>query len=180
MLFSLIFLKSTLKNSYYADVLRLRITLQFYTNIKQNMNILHLFNNNILRHATITGNIFPPPQEEQYPDWSPGLRAFWRRGRNRVYAFWFISFSMSIVVATAITTDYLNWDEIGRDFMPTNEVSRAYLASFILVMDLLIVMQVLFTLSYMELVLMWKTLPYTSVFKGVPLLNLSNENEMNL
>lgn len=66
---------------------------------------------------------------------------------------------MSIVVATAITTDYLNWDEISRDFMPTNEVSRAYLASFILVMDLLIVMQVLFTLSYMEKVLTWKHIP---------------------
>lgn len=49
---------------------------------------------------------------------------------------------MSIVVATAISTDYVNWDEISRDFMPTNEVSRAYLASFILVMDLFIVMQV--------------------------------------
>lgn len=69
---------------------------------------------------------------------------------------------MSIVVATAITTDYLNWDEIGRDFMPTNEVSRAYLASFILVMDLLIVMQVLFTVSYMEQVLMWKTYTFPS------------------
>ena len=59
-----------------------------------------------------------------------------------MYAFWFISFSMSAVVATAITTDYLNWDEISRDFMPTNELSRAFLASFILVMDLFIVMQV--------------------------------------
>lgn len=49
---------------------------------------------------------------------------------------------MSAVVATAITTDYLNWDEISRDFMPTNELSRAFLASFILVMDLFIVMQV--------------------------------------
>jgi len=61
---------------------------------------------------------------------------------------------MSVVVATAITTDYLNWDEISSDFMPTNEISRAYLASFILVMDLLIVMQVLFTLSYISQVLM--------------------------
>ena len=49
---------------------------------------------------------------------------------------------MSAVVATAITTDYVNWDEISKDFMPTNELSRAYLASFILVMDLFIVMQV--------------------------------------
>ena len=59
-----------------------------------------------------------------------------------MYAFWFISFSMSAVVSTAISTDYLDWDEISRDFMPTNEISRAYLASFILVMDLFIVMQV--------------------------------------
>ena len=85
---------------------------------------------------------FCPFQEDHYPQWSPALRRFWRRGRNRVYAFWFISFSMSAVVATAITTDYLNWDEISRDFMPTNELSRAFLASFILVMDLFIVMQV--------------------------------------
>ena len=85
---------------------------------------------------------FSPFQEDHYPQWSPALRRFWRRGRNRVYAFWFVSFSMSAVVATAITTDYLNWDEISRDFMPTNELSRAFLASFILVMDLFIVMQV--------------------------------------
>ena len=52
---------------------------------------------------------------------------------------------MSAVVATAITTDYLNWDEISRDFMPTNELSRTFLASFILVMDLFIVMQVQLT-----------------------------------
>ena len=58
-LFSLIFLKSSLKNSYYADVLRLRITLQFYTNTKQNMNILHLFNNNIFRLAKMIGKYFP-------------------------------------------------------------------------------------------------------------------------
>ena len=81
-------------------------------------------------------------QEDQYPHWSPGLRKFWRRGLNRVYAFWFVSLSMSVVVATAISTDYLDWDRISRDFIPTNELSRAFLASFILVMDLLIVMQV--------------------------------------
>ena len=76
---------------------------------------------------------------------------------------------MSVVVATAITTDYLNWDEISSDFMPTNEVSRAYLASFILVMDLLIVMQVSFKLSYIRQVLMWKTYasPCASIIKQV-------------
>ena len=59
-----------------------------------------------------------------------------------MYMFWFVAFGMSAVVATAISTDYLDWDRISRDFMPTNELSRAFLASFILVMDLLIVMQV--------------------------------------
>lgn len=97
-----------------------------------------------------TEKYFPRSQEEQYPNWSPRLRAFWRRGRNRVYAFWFIACAMSVVVATAITTDYVNWDEISRDFMPTNELSRAFLASFILVMDLMIVMQVPFTISNNE------------------------------
>ena len=63
---------------------------------------------------------------------------------------------MSVVVASAITTDYLNWDEISKDFMPTNEVSRAYLASFILVMDLMIVMQVSLMLSKVKLFWSWR------------------------
>ena len=49
---------------------------------------------------------------------------------------------MTIVVSTAISTDYVNWDRLNRDFVATNELSRAFLASIILVMDLLIVMQV--------------------------------------
>lgn len=49
---------------------------------------------------------------------------------------------MTIVVSTAISTDYVNWDRLNRDFVATNELSRAFLGSFILVMDLLIVMQV--------------------------------------
>ena len=49
---------------------------------------------------------------------------------------------MTIVVSTAISTDYVNWDRLNRNFVATNELSRAFLASFILVMDLLIVMQV--------------------------------------
>lgn len=46
------------------------------------------------------------------------------------------------VVATGIISDFVNWDTLNRDFVSTNELSRAFLASFILVMDLLIVMQV--------------------------------------
>lgn len=59
-----------------------------------------------------------------------------------MYAFWFVSLSMSGVVFTTLTTGFLDWDRISEDFMPTNELSRAFLASFILVMDLMIVMQV--------------------------------------
>ena len=46
------------------------------------------------------------------------------------------------VVATGIISDFVRWDSLNRDFVSTNELSRAFLASFILVMDLLIVMQV--------------------------------------
>jgi len=49
---------------------------------------------------------------------------------------------MTIVVSTAVSTDYVNWDKLNRDFVASNEISRAFLASFILVMDLMIVMQV--------------------------------------
>ena len=48
----------------------------------------------------------------------------------------------SFVVIFVIATDYIQWDKLNRDFLPTNELSRAFLASFILVMDIMIVMQV--------------------------------------
>ena len=51
-------------------------------------------------------------------------------------------FVSSFVVIFVIATDYIQWDKLNRDFLPTNELSRAFLASFILVMDILIVMQV--------------------------------------
>lgn len=60
-----------------------------------------------------------------------------------MYAFWFVFVSMTIVVSTAISTDYVNWNKLNRDFVASNEISRAFLASFILVMDLMIVMQVI-------------------------------------
>ena len=59
---------------------------------------------------------------------------------------------MTIVVSTAISTDYVNWDKLNRDFVASNELSRAFLASFILVMDLMIVMQVNLTNSLLWLV----------------------------
>ena len=81
-------------------------------------------------------------QGVQYARWAPALRRFWKQGLNRVYAFWFVFVAMTIVVSTAISTDYVNWDRLNRDFVASNELSRAFLASFILVMDLMIVMQV--------------------------------------
>ena len=61
---------------------------------------------------------------------------------NRVKAFWFISISMTAIAVTGMTTKFVDWDKINQDFVSTNELSRAFLASFILVFDLLIVMQV--------------------------------------
>ena len=67
---------------------------------------------------------------------------------------------MTIVVTTAISTDYVNWDRLNRDFVASNELSRAFLASFILVMDLMIVMQVITIISSINNVLRlnWSTM----------------------
>ncbi|KPP69844.1 transmembrane protein 117-like, partial [Scleropages formosus] len=49
--------------------------------------------------------------------------------------------SLTSVVVLVISTDWISWDNLNRGFLPSDEVSRAFLASFILVFDLLIVMQ---------------------------------------
>jgi len=81
-------------------------------------------------------------QEKLYPGWARPIRNWWKKGWNRIILFWFVVFITSFAVIFVIATDYIQWDKLNRDFMPTNELSRAFLASFILVMDLLIVMQV--------------------------------------
>lgn len=50
--------------------------------------------------------------------------------------------TLTSAVVLVITTDWISWDKLNRGFLPSDEVSRAFLASFILVFDLLIVMQV--------------------------------------
>ncbi|XP_073476051.1 transmembrane protein 117 isoform X3 [Aquarana catesbeiana] len=80
-------------------------------------------------------------QDSQYPDWGKSARAFWRRGNIRIILFWTVLFSLTSVVVLVITTDWISWDKLNRGFLPSDEVSRAFLASFILVFDLLIVMQ---------------------------------------
>ncbi|XP_053575178.1 transmembrane protein 117 [Bombina bombina] len=80
-------------------------------------------------------------QDKKYPDWGKSARAFWRRGNTRIVLFWTVLFSLTSVVVLVITTDWISWDKLNRGFLPSDEVSRAFLASFILVFDLLIVMQ---------------------------------------
>lgn len=80
-------------------------------------------------------------QDKLYPNWNVKLRKIWKTGWTRIYLFWIVLVVATTVVATGIISDFVNWDTLNRDFVSTNELSRAFLASFILVMDLLIVMQ---------------------------------------
>ncbi|XP_077516915.1 transmembrane protein 117-like isoform X2 [Amblyomma americanum] len=81
-------------------------------------------------------------QDELYPGWAPTLRAFWQsHGRTRIVVFWSVALLLSALVVSLIVSDRISWDYLNREFVATTELSRAFLASFILVMDLLIVMQ---------------------------------------
>ncbi|XP_007503949.1 transmembrane protein 117 isoform X2 [Monodelphis domestica] len=80
-------------------------------------------------------------QDKPYPDWGKAARAFWKKGNIRIILFWSVLFTLTSVVVLVITTDWISWDKLNRGFLPSDEVSRAFLASFILVFDLLIVMQ---------------------------------------
>ena len=81
-------------------------------------------------------------QERFYPEWARGIRRWWNRGKNRIILFWCMALLATFLVVLVISTDWIRWDDINASFLATNELSRAFLASFILVMDLLIVMQV--------------------------------------
>ncbi|XP_036432183.1 transmembrane protein 117 isoform X1 [Colossoma macropomum] len=80
-------------------------------------------------------------QDTLYPDWGQTARRFWKQGNNRIVLFWTVLISLTSVVVLVISTDWISWDNLNRGFLPSDEVSRAFLASFILVFDLLIVMQ---------------------------------------
>ncbi|XP_049578824.1 transmembrane protein 117 isoform X1 [Syngnathus scovelli] len=80
-------------------------------------------------------------QDNNYPHWGKGARRFWKQGNNRIVLFWTVLNLLTTLVVSAIATDWLCWDCLNRGFLPSDEVSRAFLASFILVFDLLIVMQ---------------------------------------
>ncbi|XP_076328958.1 transmembrane protein 117-like isoform X2 [Tachypleus tridentatus] len=81
-------------------------------------------------------------QDNLYVDWAKPARKFWRsHGQIRIFIFWAGSSIMTALVVTLIVSDWITWDLLNRDFVATSELSRAFLASFILVMDLFIVMQ---------------------------------------
>ncbi|XP_057311740.1 transmembrane protein 117-like [Hydractinia symbiolongicarpus] len=80
-------------------------------------------------------------QEKKYHHWMRPVRRWWQTGYNRVIAFWLVCLAMTIVVVVGITTDFVNWDGINRGMVSTNELSRSFLASFILIFDLVIIMQ---------------------------------------
>uniref|UniRef100_A0A673ZR61 Transmembrane protein 117 n=1 Tax=Salmo trutta TaxID=8032 RepID=A0A673ZR61_SALTR len=80
-------------------------------------------------------------QDQHYPDWGKAARRFWKQGNHRIILFWTVLITLTSVVLLVISTDWISWDNLNRGFLPSDEVSRAFLASFILVFDLLIVMQ---------------------------------------
>ncbi|XP_050693016.1 transmembrane protein 117-like isoform X2 [Eriocheir sinensis] len=81
-------------------------------------------------------------QDNLYPNWAPEFRRLYRISNvPRILIFWFSYIVVAIVVIFLIVSDYISWDELNKGFVETTELSRAFLASFILVMDLLIVMQ---------------------------------------
>lgn len=81
-------------------------------------------------------------QEKLYPNWAVGARRWWTTGYRRIILFWTITTVATFIVVFVIATDYIQWDKLNRDFLHSNEASRAFLASFILVMDIFIVLQV--------------------------------------
>ncbi|XP_033731112.1 transmembrane protein 117-like isoform X2 [Pecten maximus] len=80
-------------------------------------------------------------QEKLYPGWAKPVRTWWNHRYNRIILFWVVTSVTSLVVIFVIATDFIQWEKLNHGFLPTNELSRAFLASFILVMDILIVCQ---------------------------------------
>eukprot|EP00794_Sanderia_malayensis_P012796 gene12796-14109_t len=82
-------------------------------------------------------------ESSKYPNWAKAPRNWWKgnKGWNRVVLFWAVLLVLTAIVASAIISDYIRWDTLNRDFIHTSEIGRGFLASFILVMDLMIVMQ---------------------------------------
>lgn len=86
-------------------------------------------------------------QEQHYPEWGSTLRKYWRKNYVRIPIVWVIGVTITSVAITAITVDYISWDNMSMSFNAANELGRAWLSAFIVVLDVLIITQVSETIS---------------------------------
>lgn len=81
-------------------------------------------------------------QDNLYPWWGKLMRRFWHKHTTtRIVVFWAGAIVIASTVVTIILSDAIVWDSLIGCYFSTTELSRAFLASAILVMDLLIVIQ---------------------------------------
>lgn len=81
-------------------------------------------------------------QDNLYPWWAKPVRRFWHKHTTtRIVVFWAGAIVIATTVVTIILSDAIVWDSLVGRYFSTTELSRAFLASAILVMDLLIVIQ---------------------------------------
>ncbi len=59
-------------------------------------------------------------QDNLYPSFAPSLRVFWRsHSKLRIWSFWISSIVATAIAITIITTDWIIWDRLNRDFFAT-------------------------------------------------------------
>ena len=59
-------------------------------------------------------------QDNLYPDWAPSARKFWRTHNVvRICVFWIGSAVITTIVIMFITTDWITWDRLNRNFIAT-------------------------------------------------------------
>ena len=59
-------------------------------------------------------------QDNLYPNWAPSARKFWKSHNVvRICVFWLGSAIITAIVIMFITTDWITWDRINRNFIAT-------------------------------------------------------------
>ena len=53
-----------------------------------------------------------------------------------------MTLTIFLIFTIGITTDFVNWNTLSNGFASTNELARSFLASVIVILDVLVVMQV--------------------------------------
>ena len=81
-------------------------------------------------------------QEKKYSKVFVRIRAFWCKGNQRMVIFWLMTMGSTILIVTAITTDFIHWDQLHKHFITTDEFSRACLASAAIFLEILVLIQV--------------------------------------